>query len=233
MYDTMEWLLKHVPNNNGKAGIYGISYPGFYTSASIIDSHPAIKAASPQAPVTDLYMGDDSYHGGAFMLAANFGFYAIFTEQKNPTPLPKTRDELRLRRGRRLRLLPEAPDHAEHPGHPDRRRSAPTSRRPSSTTPTTQFWQTRDIAPHLKSVKAAVLTVGGWFDAEDPQGPFTTYHAIKKYNPGTFNGLVIGPWVHGGWARYDGQQLGHVSLRQQDRRVLPQPASSSPSSSST
>jgi predicted acyl esterase len=92
MYDTMEWLLKHVPNNNGKAGIYGISYPGFYTSASIIDSHPSIKAASPQAPVTDLFMGDDSYHGGAFMLAANFGFYASFTEQQNPTPLPKTRD---------------------------------------------------------------------------------------------------------------------------------------------
>jgi predicted acyl esterase len=92
MYDTMEWLLKHVPNNNGKAGIYGISYPGFYTAASIIDSHPSIKAASPQAPVTDLFMGDDSYHGGAFMLAANFGFYANFVEQKNPTTGPKNRE---------------------------------------------------------------------------------------------------------------------------------------------
>jgi putative CocE/NonD family hydrolase len=80
MHDTVAWLLKNVPNNNGKVGIYGISYPGFYTSASIIDSHPAIKAASPQAPIADLYMGDDSYHGGAFMLAANFDFYAAFTE---------------------------------------------------------------------------------------------------------------------------------------------------------
>ena len=90
MHDTVAWLLKNVPNNNGKVGIHGISYPGFYTAASIIDSHPAIKAASPQAPVTDLYMGDDSYHGGAFMLAANFDFYAAFTEAQNPTPLPKT-----------------------------------------------------------------------------------------------------------------------------------------------
>jgi putative CocE/NonD family hydrolase len=136
MYDTMEWLLKHVPNNNGKAGIYGISYPGFYTAASIIDSHPSIKAASPQAPVTDLFMGDDSYHGGAFMLAANFGFYANFVEQKNPTTAAEDPRQLRLRRRRRLRLLPEAPDHAEHPGTLTDG-SAPTWRRPSSTTPTT------------------------------------------------------------------------------------------------
>ena len=90
MHDTVEWLLKNVPNNNGKVGILGISYPGFYTSASIIDSHPAIKAASPQAPVTDLFMNDDSYHGGAFMLAANFDFYAAFVEAQNPTPLPRS-----------------------------------------------------------------------------------------------------------------------------------------------
>lgn len=88
MYDTVDWLLKHVPNNNGKAGIWGISYAGFFTSASIIDSHPAIKAASPQAPMTDLFTGDDAYHGGAFMLAANFGFYVYFKPQENPTLPP-------------------------------------------------------------------------------------------------------------------------------------------------
>jgi putative CocE/NonD family hydrolase len=88
MYDTVDWLLHNVPNNNGNVGIWGISYPGFFTSASIIDSHPAIKAASPQAPMTDLFMGDDAYHGGAFMLAANFGFYAYFKPQENPTPPP-------------------------------------------------------------------------------------------------------------------------------------------------
>src|ERR1700745_1914817 len=80
-YDTIEFLLKHVPGNNGKVGIWGISYPGFYTSASIIDSHPALVAASPQAPMTDLFMGDDAYHGGAFMLSANFGFYSVFKPQ--------------------------------------------------------------------------------------------------------------------------------------------------------
>src|SRR5438876_3154423 len=89
-YDTIEFLLKHVANNNGKVGIWGISYPGFFTSASIIDSHPALKAASPQAPMTDLFMGDDAYHGGAFMLAANFGFYSQFKPQENPQLPPKT-----------------------------------------------------------------------------------------------------------------------------------------------
>jgi putative CocE/NonD family hydrolase len=209
MHDTMEWLLKNVPNNNGKAGIYGISYPGFYTSASIIDSHPAIKAASPQAPVTDLYMGDDSYHGGAFMLAANFGFYASFVEQQNPTPLPKswtsydygTADayDFFLQRLTMPNILAALTDK-------QRAYLGPTIEHDTYD----QFWQSRDISRHLKNIKAAVLTVGGWFDAEDPQGPLTTYHAVKKYNPGIFNGLVMGPWVHGGWARHDGQQLGHV-----------------------
>jgi len=84
LYDTIDWLLKNVPDNNGNAGIWGISYPGFYTSASMIDSHPALKAASPQAPMTNLFMGDDAYHGGAFMLSANFGFYTFFKPQENP-----------------------------------------------------------------------------------------------------------------------------------------------------
>src|SRR5271169_1626236 len=89
LYDTIEWLLKNVPNNNGNAGIWGISYPGFFTSASIIDSHPALKAASPQAPMTDLFMGDDAYHGGAFMLAANFDFYVWFKSHERPQLPPK------------------------------------------------------------------------------------------------------------------------------------------------
>ena len=211
MYDTMEWLLKNVPNNNGKAGIWGISYPGFYTSASIIDSHPAIKAASPQAPVTDLFMGDDSYHGGAFMLAANFGFYASFTEQQNPTTLPKTWADFDYGAADAYDFFLEHRTLQAILGTlTDKQRAllAPTIEHDTYDA----FWQTRAIAPHLKNVKAAVLTVGGWFDAEDPQGPFTTYHAIKKYNPNTFSGLVIGPWVHGGWARYDGKQLGRVSF---------------------
>ncbi|TFW34213.1 CocE/NonD family hydrolase [Massilia horti] len=209
MYDTVEWLLKNVANNNGKVGIYGISYPGFYTSASIIDSHPAIKAASPQAPIADLFMGDDSYHGGAFLLAANFGFYSAFTVEDNPTPLPKTWSgfdygmadgyDFFLKHLTLSNILATLTDK-------QRALLAPTIEHDTYD----EFWQSRNLAPHLKNVKAAVLTVGGWFDAEDPQGPFTTYHAIKKYNPATFNGLVMGPWVHGGWARGEGKSLGHV-----------------------
>jgi putative CocE/NonD family hydrolase len=209
MHDTVDWLLKHVAQNNGKVGIYGISYPGFYTSASIIDSHPAIKAASPQAPVTDLFMGDDSYHGGAFMLAANFDFYSSFTEEPNPAPPSRSRTRFDygvadsydyfLKRmtmsgilgglqPKQLAYLKPTIDHDTYD----------------------EFWKSRNIAPHLKNIKAAVLTVGGWFDAEDPQGPFTTYQSIRKQNQGIFNGLVIGPWTHGGWAGEEGKSLGHV-----------------------
>ena len=214
MYDTVEWLLKNVPGNNGKVGIWGISYPGFYTSASVIDSHPAIKAASPQAPVTDLYMGDDSYHGGAFMLAANFGFYANFTNEANPTNLPKKWSEF---------------DYGTQDGYQfflsrmslKNITATLTDKQREYLMPTIEhttydhFWKSMNIAPHLKNIRAAVLTVGGWYDAEDPQGPLTTYQSIKKNNAGPnapFNGLVMGPWVHGGWAYLDGAKLGHVNF---------------------
>ncbi|QGZ39771.1 hypothetical protein IP92_02079 [Pseudoduganella flava] len=211
MHDTVEWLLKNVPNNNGKVGIYGISYPGFYTSASIIDSHPAIKAASPQAPVTDLYMGDDAYHGGAFMLAANFDFYAAFTEEPNPTPLPKTWGDFDYGVAdgydyflQRLTLANIASSLTDK----QRVLFQPMIEHTSYD----EFWKSRNIAQHLKNVKAAVLTVGGWYDAEDAQGPFTTYHAIKRNNPRTFSGLVVGPWVHGGWAGGEGKSLSRVQF---------------------
>jgi hypothetical protein len=209
LYDTIDWLLKNVPNNNGNAGIWGISYPGFYTSASIIDSHPALKAASPQAPMTDLFKGDDAYHGGAFMLAANFGFYAFFKPQENPQ-LPKqsapfdwgTKDgyEFLLNAGPigTLKKYMEGnswlwDDQVHHNTYDD-------------------YWKARNLAPHMKNIHCAVLTVGGWFDAEDLQGPFSTFHAIDQQNQGIFNALVVGPWVHGGWARYDGEHLGRVSF---------------------
>lgn len=211
MFDTVEWLLKHVPNHNGKVGIHGISYPGFYTAASIIDSHPAIKAASPQAPIADLYMGDDSYHGGAFMLAANFDFYAAFTEAPNPTPLPKTRAGFDYGETdgydfflKRLTLSNIVASMSEQ----QRALFMPNVEHDTYD----EFWQSRAIGPRMKNVKAAVLTVGGWFDAEDPEGPFTTYNAVEKQNPGIYNGLVMGPWVHGGWARGEGARLGHVSF---------------------
>src|SRR6266478_6327943 len=210
LYDTIEWLLKNVPNNNGKAGIWGISYPGFFTSASMIDTHPALKAASPQAPMTDLFKGDDAYHGGAFMLNANFGFYAFFRPQENPqlppkTPVPfdyGTKDgyEFYLNVGPigNLSKYLEGKsalfdDQMHHDTYDD-------------------YWKARNLAPHMKNIHCAVLTVGGWFDAEDLQGPFSTFHAIDKNNSGIFNALVVSPWVHGGWARYDGEHLGRVEF---------------------
>jgi putative CocE/NonD family hydrolase len=208
-YDTIEFLLKHVANNNGKVGIWGISYPGFYTSASIIDSHPALVAASPQAPMTDLFLGDDSYHGGAFMLSANFSFYApFFHPQQNPqTPKPTAEfdfgtpdsykfylqagnianlDKLYLKGSNWL-----FNDQARHWTYDG-------------------YWQARDLSRHMKNVHCAVLVVGGWFDAEDLSGPYKTFKAIGKFNPETPATLVEGPWVHGGWARGDGDHLGDV-----------------------
>ena len=210
LYDTIDWLLKNVPNNNGNAGIWGISYPGFFTSASIIDSHPALKAASPQAPMTDLFMGDDGYHGGAFMLAANFGFYSSFKPQENPQLPPK---------------VPVPFDYGTKDGYEFFLKAGPTTNLSKLLEGRSalfddqlrhntydEYWRARNLAPHMKNIHCAVLTVGGWFDAEDLQGPFTTFHSIDKYNPGIFNALVVGPWVHGGWYRYDGEHLGRADL---------------------
>ena len=212
MYDTVEWLLKHVPNNNGRVGIYGISYPGFYASASIIDSHPAIKAASPQAPVTDLYMGDDAYHNGAFMLAANFGFYTAFKPEKGPLRPSKNGGFGEF-------------DYGTQDGYEFFLRSAeplsktfslitdefnPLWRDQVVNTAYDKYWQSRNIAAHLHNVHCAVLTVGGWFDAEDVEGPLKTFHTINKNDPDTVNILVEGPWAHATWQVVDGKKLGNV-----------------------
>jgi putative CocE/NonD family hydrolase len=209
-YDTIEWLLHNVPNNNGNAGIWGISYDGFYAAAGIIDSHPALKAASPQAPVTDLYMGDDAYHNGAFMLAANFGFYTFFQPRTAIGPPPPrgprydygTTDgyEFYLQMGplsnsRKLLHQKESywDDQVEHVNYD-------------------AFWKARDISARLKNVHCAVMAVGGWFDAEDLVGPRRVFHAIAKFNPNPPDKLVIGPWVHGGWAGTPGDKLGDVDF---------------------
>ncbi len=209
-YDTIEFLLKHVPNNNGRVGIWGISYPGFYTSASIIDSHPALKAASPQAPMTNLFMGDDAYHGGAFMLDANFGFYVFFKPQDNPTLPPRSIPfdfgtpngyEFYLNAGS-LSNLDKKYLKGTNPLFDDQ----------MNHTTYDEYWKARDLSQHMKNIHCAVLVVGGWFDAEDLFGPFRTYYAIEKNNPGTVNTIVEGPWVHGGWARNDGDHLGDVNF---------------------
>ena len=210
LYDTIEWLLKHVPNNNGNAGIWGISYPGFFTSASIIDSHPALKAASPQAPMTNLFMTDDAYHGGAFMLAANFGFYSFFKPQDNPQLPPKTPVSFDFGAKDAYEFYLNAGPISNLSRYLENKSALFDDQMHHDTFD--DYWKARNLAPHMKNIHCAVLTVGGWFDAEDLQGPFSTYRAIEKNNPGIFNALVIGPWVHGGWSRYDGNHLGRVDF---------------------
>src|SRR5262249_14173080 len=177
-YDTVEFLLKNVPNNNGKVGIWGISYPGYYTSASIIDSHPAIAAASPQAPMTDLFRGDDAYHGGAFMLSANFGFYTAFKPFDEPS-LPKREPPFQMG-------TPSAYDFYLQAGPTSNldkkylKGSNPLFNDQLFHTTYDDYWKARDLSQHMKNVKCAVLVVGGWFDAEDLSGPYNTFYAINK-----------------------------------------------------
>jgi putative CocE/NonD family hydrolase len=209
-WDTIDWLVKNVPGNNGLVGMFGISYPGFYTTMGMINSHPALKAASPQAPIADWFHGDDLYHHGAFLLSPNFGFFHRFAqraedpqhEELKPfnfgTPDgydfflrlgPLANTEARYFKG----TVPEWSEFLAHPVYD-------------------AWWQARNIRPHLKNVRCAVLAVGGWFDAEDLSGPLETYRWTERLNPGITNQLVMGPWVHGEWGRGTGDQLGPISF---------------------
>lgn len=209
-YDTIDWLIKNITNNNGKVGQWGISYPGFFTSAGAVSEHPALKASSPQAPMADLWR-DDAFHNGAFMIAANFGFYNFFQEQTKPTitrppayfqnnnpdgydfylnEVKTTKNsEDGFYKGRNVYYHEnfEHPDYDEH-------------------------WKKRNILPHLKGIKHAVMVVGGWYDEQDLFGTFNTYKAIEKQNPNIKNIFVVGPWVHGGWAGSSGQMLADVDF---------------------
>lgn len=197
-YDAIEWLLKNIPNNNGKVGIYGISYPGFYATASLPNAHPAIKAVSPQAPVTDEFEGDDAYHRGAFYVMDNFSFDNFFDAPRtgprkaNPPVSPnvdiKDVYDFYLKVGP-LKNLDSIYFHGaskiwnEYMQHNTK----------------DYYWQARNIRPHLKNIKPATLVVGGWFDAEDMFGALKTYEAIEKQSPNNNNRLVMGPWTHGAW----------------------------------
>lgn len=210
-WDTIDWLVKNVPGNNGRVGMFGISYPGFYTSMGMIDSHPALKAASPQAPISDWFMGDDIHHNGAFFLAQNFGFFYWF-EQKSDDPL---RDG-----GKRfvfnnpdgydfyLRMGPLARSESDH-----FRGKVPVWRDFMAHPNYDAWWQARNIRPHLKNVKCAVMTVGGWYDAEDLFGALETYRWTERLNPGITNVLVMGPWTHGQWGSSDGDRVGDIAFR--------------------
>ena len=205
-YDTVEFLLHHVAHNNGKVGLYGSSYPGFFVSASMIDTHPAIKAASPIVPVMD----HDGYRGGVFTLSGNFDFYARFlptspnsTLQKIPAYDYKTEDGygFYLAAGPTINL-----DGRYSFG------SNPLFRDQLLHTNQDAYWKPRDLSEHLKNVHCAVLTVTGWYDVDDLASPFKTFHAIERFNPDTPNTLVVGPWTHGGWHSRDSSRLGKIEF---------------------
>jgi putative CocE/NonD family hydrolase len=209
-YDTIEWLVKNVPGNNGNVGQWGVSYPGFYTSCGMIDAHPALKASSPQAPICDWFIGDDWHHHGALQLAHVFNFMANFGRPRpEPTKKFDFKFEHEMRDGYRFFLEMGPIKNAEinyfkgevgfwnevmqHGNYDD-------------------FWTARDLRPHLKNIRPAVMTVGGWFDAENLFGALETYRAVEKQSPGCANTLVMGPWIHGGWSREDGASLGDVTF---------------------
>ncbi len=199
-YDTIEWLLANIKNNNGKVGIYGISYPGFYATASLPNSHPAIKAVSPQAPVTDEFEGDDAYHRGAFYLMDNYSFMNDFDYPRGDTTwtaypnfceqgiASAYTDYLKLGPIKNANVLcfkNRSKIWNEYLQHETK----------------DEYWQARNIRTHLQNIKPAVLVVGGWFDAEDLFGSLSTYKAIETKNPANNNRLIMGPWSHGAWSR--------------------------------
>src|SRR5579862_2176708 len=209
-YDTIDWLVKNVANNNGKVGMMGISYPGFYTAAGMINSHPALKCASPQAPVSDWFIGDDFHHNGTFYLPHAFNFFSNFG-QKLDDPIGdqakpfnyKTPDgyEFYLKLGPlanadkqyfkgKIEFWSELMEHGSYD----------------------EYWQARNLNPHLENVKAAVMTVGGWFDAEDLYGALHVAREVDRNNPDTPSTLVMGPWAHGGWGGGTGDRLGNVNF---------------------
>jgi uncharacterized protein len=210
-WDTIDWLVRHIPNCNGSVGLWGISYVGFYAGVGMVDAHPALKASSPQAPQTDWFMGDDVHHNGAFFLHQEFNFDTFFGW---PRPKPTTKFsgtlfdhgtpdayDFFLRLGplstaneryfkKQIRFWNDVMDHETYDA----------------------FWKARNLLPHLKNIRPAVLTVGGWFDAEDLYGPLQMYRQIEANSPATQNHLVMGPWFHGGWSRSDGDALGPVQF---------------------
>ncbi|MGI4760233.1 MAG: CocE/NonD family hydrolase [Janthinobacterium lividum] len=212
-YDTIEWLLKNVAGNNGRVGIMGISYPGFYATASLPHAHPALKAVSPQAPVTDEFIGDDARHNGAFFLLDNFDFTNYF-DVPRPTPLAEYAQLFPLKISDAYQFfLDLGPIKNANQAQYFNGRARIWNEYLAHDT-YDAYWQARNSRPRLTGVRPAVLVVGGWYDAEDLFGALHTYQAIEKQNPAATNRLVMGPWTHGAWSRPDWSTYGPLSFGQ-------------------
>lgn len=208
-YDTIDWLVKNVDNNNGKVGMHGTSYPGYYTSVAAINSHKALKAISPQAPIADWFY-DDFHRNGAFVVPMAFLFFDTFDKQREgthghwPEGMKKeTTDgyDFFLKLGPLSNVnkkyfhgkRPFWNELTEHPNYDE-------------------YWQSRNILPHLKKVKPATLVVGGWYDTEDLYGPLSTYQTMSKGNKKDNVKMIMGPWYHGQWNRGSGDKLGEANF---------------------
>ncbi len=207
-YDAVDWMVKNIANNNGNVGVFGTSYPGFYSTQAALSGHPAIKAVSPQAPVTDWFIGDDFHHNGAFFQMDAFAFYPVFGK---PHPVPtknysegfsspiKDNYKFFLEAGTLKNLSNMIGDSIrfwhEMMAHPNY----------------DAWWQARNARTGLYNVKPAMLWVGGLFDAEDCWGAWNSYKATETQSPETNNKIVMGPWYHGQWSR-EGSYLGNANF---------------------
>lgn len=210
-YDAIDWLLKNVKGNNGNVGVHGVSYPGFYSTAAAISNHPALKAVSPQAPVTDWFVGDDVHHKGAFFWMDFFDFLPRFDQDEPDQPATRTfgvtdsknRDNYDYflntiqtpKRANTEFFKDSIPFWNDILAHPDN----------------DTYWSSRNPLSHANKLKPAILTVGGWYDAEDLFGALETYQKIEKQNPSATNKLVMGPWCHGCWWS-EAKSLGDISF---------------------
>ena len=207
-WDTIDWLLKNVAHNTGRVGLSGISYPGFYAICGAVNTHPALKAISPQAPVADWFLGDDYHDHGALSLSKAFNSSICLmplkpTREKPPTFHIGSHDGYHFYLNLGSLAEPNNPSFRHHPGFWNDMLAHGTY---------DDFWKARNPCVHLTNVHAAVLTVGGWFDAEDLFGALQTYRHLERQNPGLFNVLAMGPWVHGGWHSGDGSKLGAINF---------------------
>src|SRR5256884_567544 len=202
-YDTIDWLVKHVPNNNGRVGTFGVSYPGWLTAVTGMGPHPALKAISPQAPMGDTWMGDDFFHQGAFRLSygTEYTWSMESSSDQSEDPSPSRYDLYEwyrsfptlaaLARTARADRWPSWHRFSEHPAYDS-------------------VWQARALPRYMGHATVPTLVVGGWWDQEDEYGPLAHYAALERTDTARLVHLVMGPWYHGQWSGDSGTALGNV-----------------------
>ena len=208
-YDTIDWLLKNVSGNNGQVGLFGISYDGFFTAAGMIDAHPALVAASPQAPQADWFGGDDLHIGGALVLDGFEYFSAWGRPRPEPTPDSPRPIDFGTPDGYAFYLGVGPVKNLDERYFRD---EVPIWSAVMNHGTYDAFWEERSILPHLVDIRPAVMTVSGWYDANNLYGALQVYQSVERTSPGAVNTLVIGPWSHGQWHADPGESLGDVTF---------------------